>query len=122
RVLNRGQLVPILEAVMKTRSKADWLAALEAAKVPCGAINNLAEVFADPQIGARHMVTQWQHPVKSDLRLVSSPIKLSATPVRTPGQGGLPPPLLGQHTEEVLRGVLNYSDAQLAELKHQEVI
>jgi len=122
RVINRSQLVPLLEAVMKTRSKADWLAALEAAKVPCGAINNLAEVFADPQIEARNMVTQWQHPVKSDLRLVSSPIKLSATPVRTPGQGGLPPPLLGQHTEEVLRSVLNYSDAQLAELKHKEVI
>ena len=118
RVLNREQLVPILEAVMKTRSKADWLAALEAAKVPCGAINNLAEVFADPQIAARHMVTDWQHPVKNDLRLVSSPIKLSATPVTT----RLPPPLLGQHTEEVLRGVLNYSDAKLSELKSSEVI
>ena len=118
RVLNREQLVPILEAVMKTRSKADWLAALEAAKVPCGAINNLAEVFADPQVAARHMVTDWQHPVKNDLRLVSSPIKLSATPVTT----RLPPPLLGQHTEEVLRGVLNYSDAKLSELKSSEVI
>jgi len=122
RVKNRAQLVPILEAVMKTRSKADWLAALEAAKVPCGAINNLAEVFADPQIEARNMVTQWQHPIKSDLRLVSSPIKLSATPVRTPSQGGLPPPLLGQHTEEVLRSLLNYSDAKLSELKSSKVI
>jgi crotonobetainyl-CoA:carnitine CoA-transferase CaiB-like acyl-CoA transferase len=122
RVLNRAQLVPILEAVMKTRPKADWLAALEAAKVPCGAINNLAEVFADPQIEARHMVTEWQHPVKADLRLVASPIKLSATPVRGPGSGGLPPPLLGQHTDEVLRSVLNYSDAQLAELKQQGAI
>ncbi|MDP2256062.1 MAG: CaiB/BaiF CoA-transferase family protein [Polaromonas sp.] len=122
RVLNRAQLVPILEAVMKTRPKADWLAALEAAKVPCGAINNLAEVFADPQIEARHMVTEWQHPVKADLRLVASPIKLSATPVRGPGSGGLPPPLLGQHTDDVLRSVLNYSDAQLAELKHQGAI
>ncbi|MDP3826265.1 MAG: CaiB/BaiF CoA-transferase family protein [Polaromonas sp.] len=118
RVLNRRQLVPILEAVMKTRTKADWLAALEAAKVPCGAINNLAEVFDDPQIEARHMVTQWQHPLKNHLRLVSSPIKLSATPVRT----DLPPPMLGQHTEEVLRSVLNYSDAQLSDLKHKEVI
>ena len=118
RVLNRAQLVPTLEAVMRTRSKADWLAALEAAKVPCGAINSLAEVFADPQIEARHMVTQWQHPVKSDLRLVSSPIKLSATPVAT----HRPPPLLGQHTEEVLRGVLNYSDAKLSDLKRSEVI
>jgi crotonobetainyl-CoA:carnitine CoA-transferase CaiB-like acyl-CoA transferase len=118
RVLNRAQLVPILEAVMKTRSKADWLAALEAAKVPCGAINNLAEVFDDPQVEARHMVTDWQHPVKNHLRLVSSPMKLSATPVRT----DLPPPMLGQHTEEVLRSVLNYSDAQLSDLKLKEVI
>ena len=122
RVLNRAQLVPILEAVMKTRNKADWLAALEAAKVPCGAINNLAEVFDDPQIAVRHMVTDWQHPIKDDLRLVSSPIKLSATPVRTQGAGGLPPPLLGQHTEEVLRSVLNYSDAQLSDLKQGKII
>ncbi|MES2945938.1 MAG: CaiB/BaiF CoA-transferase family protein [Pseudomonadota bacterium] len=122
RVLNRAQLVPILEAVMKTRTKADWLAALEAAKVPCGAINNLAEVFADPQIEARNMVSHWQHPAKNDLPLVSSPIKLSATPVRAPGSGGLPPPLLGQHTEDVLRNVLDYSDAQIAALKNGQII
>ena len=122
RVRNRAQLVPILESVMKTRTKTDWLAALEKAKVPCGAINNLAEVFADPQIAARCMVTEWQHPVKDDLQLVSSPIKLSATPVRTPGNGGLPPPLLGQHTDEVLRSMLNYSAAHLSELKHNKVI
>ena len=122
RVLNRQQLVPILETVMKTRSKADWLAALEAAKVPCGAINNLAEVFADPQTEARNMVTHWHHPVDADLKLVSSPIKLSATPVRVPRSGGLPPPLLGQHTEEVLRSVLDYSDAQIAVLKDQGVV
>jgi len=122
RVQNRSQLVPILEAVMKLRSKADWLSALEAAKVPCGAINNLAEVFSDPQIEAREMVTHWQHPFKNDLPLVASPIKLSATPVRAPGRGGLPPPLLGQHTDEVLREVLNYSDTQLAQLKNEKVI
>ena len=122
RVKNRAQLVPILEAVMKTRAKADWLAALEAAKVPCGAINNLAEVFDDPQIQARDMVTHWQHPFRSDLQLVASPLKLSATPVRTPGQGGLPPPLLGEHTDEVLRSVLNYSEAQLTELRNAQVI
>jgi len=118
RVQNRAKLVPILEAVMKTRAKADWLAALEAAKVPCGAINNLAEVFADPQIAARGMVTEWQHPVKEDLKLVSSPMRLSATPVRT----DLPPPLLGQHTEQVLRELLNYSDAKLSELKGGKTI
>lgn len=118
RVLNRAQLVPILETVMKTRTKADWLAALEAAKVPCGAINNLAEVFVDPQVEARKMVTEWQHPLKKGLRLVSSPIKLSATPVRT----DLPPPQLGEHTDEVLRSVLNLSDAKLSELKTGKVI
>ena len=122
RVQNRDQLVPILEVVMKLRGKADWLAALEAAKVPCGAINNLAEVFTDPQIVARDMVTHWQHPLKSDLPLVASPIKLSATPVRTPGRGGRPPPLLGEHTDEVLRDVLNYAEAQLTELKRKAVI
>ncbi len=118
RVKNRAQLVPILEAVMRTRSKSDWLAALEAAKVPCGAINNLAEVFADPHIEARNMVTHWQHPHQNDLRLVSSPIKLSATPVRC----DLPPPLLGQHTDEVLRTVLNYPDAKLLKMKDKKVI
>ena len=122
RVHNRAQLVPILESIMKLRGKADWLAALEGAKVPCGAINNLAEVFADPQIEARDMVTHWAHPFKNNLPLVASPIKLSATPVRAPGQGGLPPPLLGQHTDEVLREVLNYSEAQLADLKTSHVI
>ena len=122
RVQNRDKLVPILEVVMKLRGKADWLAELEAAKVPCGAINNLSEVFADPQIEARDMVTHWQHPFNSDLPLVASPIRLSATPVRTPGQGGLPPPLLGEHTDEVLRALLKYSEAQLIELKRNAVI
>ncbi|MGE0330614.1 MAG: CaiB/BaiF CoA transferase family protein [Ramlibacter sp.] len=118
RVRNRSELVPALEAIMKTRTKADWLAALEAAKVPCGAINNLAEVFADPQVNERGMVTQWPHPLKDGLRLVASPMKLSATPVRT----DLPPPLLGQHTQQVLRDVLNYPDEKLSELKKGKVI
>ena len=117
RVNNRSQLVPILQAVMRTRTKADWLAALETAKVPCGAINNLAEVFDDPQVAARSMVTPWNHPVSPGLRLVSSPIKLSATPVRS----DLPPPTLGQHTAEVLQSVLGYSEDKLATLNRQGV-
>jgi crotonobetainyl-CoA:carnitine CoA-transferase CaiB-like acyl-CoA transferase len=103
---------------MKSRGKADWLAALEAAKVPCGAINNLGEVFADPQVEARAMVTSWLHPLKDSLRLVASPLKLSATPVRS----DMPPPLLGQHTEEVLSQLLHYSAAQMADLKTKQVI
>ena len=118
RVRNRAELVPVLERIMKTRSKADWLAALEAAKVPCGAINNIAEVFDDPHVRERGMVTTWNHPVNPDLHLVSSPIRLSATPVRT----DRPPPLLGEQTEEVLRTVLGYSEARINALKEGEVI
>jgi len=118
RVRNRGDLVPMLETIMKKRTKADWLAALEAAKVPCGAINNIGEVFADPQVNHRAMVTQWEHPLQPALRLVSSPMKLSETPVRTE----YPPPLLGQHTEQVLRELLDCSDDRLTLLRNNKVI
>jgi crotonobetainyl-CoA:carnitine CoA-transferase CaiB-like acyl-CoA transferase len=118
RVRNRTALVPMLEAVMKTRRKSEWLAALEAAKVPCGAINNLAEVFADPQVNERAMVTQWPHPLQPELRLVASPLKLGATPVRT----DLPPPLLGEHTEEVLRELLQCDSERLAALRAAKAI
>ena len=118
RVRNRGVLVPMLEPIMKARNKAEWIAALESAKVPCGAINNLAEVFADPQVSERGMVTRWDHPLQPELRLVSSPIKLSATPVRRQR----PPPLLGQHTEEVLRELLDCTDERLSELRSSGVL
>ncbi len=118
RVRNRAELVPLLASLMKTRAKPDWLAALEAAKVPCGAINNLAEVFDDPHVQQRDMVTTWSHPLQDGLRLVSSPMKLGATPVRT----DLPPPLLGQHTREVLQQVLGCTDARLAQLQEGKVI
>lgn len=118
RVRHRAELVPQLETLLRSRTKADWLSALEAAKVPCGAINNLAEVFEDPQVASRGMVTRWTHPLREDLSLVSSPIKMSATPVRTE----LPPPLLGQHTREVLTDVLGYDASQLAELQTQGII
>ena len=118
RVLHRASLVPELEPVMKTRAKADWLAALEAAQVPCGAINKLDEVFADPQVQARAMVDHWAHPIKADLRLVASPIKLSQTPVRHDH----PPPLLGQHTDQVLGELLGWDAARIAALREQGII
>jgi len=118
RVSNRAELVPLLEGILKTRTKAEWLSALEAAKVPCGAINTLAEVVADPHVQARQMITAWNHPVEPNLRLLASPLKLSETPVRT----DLPPPLLGQHTDEVLTEVLGYSAAQLRQMHAQGVI
>jgi crotonobetainyl-CoA:carnitine CoA-transferase CaiB-like acyl-CoA transferase len=118
RVRNRALLVPMLEEIMKRRSKAQWLADLEAAKVPCGAINSLAEVFTDPQVQQRGMVNAWQHPLDPALRLVASPMKLSATPVRT----DRPPPLLGQHTGEVLAELLHRTSTQVAELRDRKVI
>jgi crotonobetainyl-CoA:carnitine CoA-transferase CaiB-like acyl-CoA transferase len=118
RVRHRYVLVPLLEQVMRQRPKAQWLKALEDAKVPCGAINNLAEVFADPHVLERDMVTTWQHPVAGQVDLVSSPLKLSQTPVRR----DLPPPLLGQHTDEVLSQLLQLDAQQLADLRQQKVI
>jgi len=118
RVRHRDTLVPLLEGILKTRTKADWLAALEAAKVPCGAINSLSEVFVDPQIQARGMVQNWQHPIKPDLQLVASPIKMSRTPVRQ----DLPPPMLGQHTTEVLSEVLGWTPEELGTLRGKGVI
>lgn len=98
RVRHRETLVPLLAERFKTRSKQAWLSALEAARIPCGPVNDLAEVFADPQVRARGMVTTLPHPYADALPLVASPLKLSATPVRY----RYAPPLLGQHTDEVL--------------------
>jgi crotonobetainyl-CoA:carnitine CoA-transferase CaiB-like acyl-CoA transferase len=103
---------------MMTRSKASWLSALEAAKVPCGAINNLNEVFQDPQVLARQMVNTWQHPHQPDLKLVASPLKLSLTPVRQDH----PPPQLGQHSKQLLQEVLGYNQAQIEGLKKKGII
>lgn len=98
RVRHRDQLVPLLAQRIATHARQHWLDAMERAKVPGGAINNLAEVFADPQVQAREMVVPMAHPLSDQLRLVASPIKLSTTPV----QYRRPPPLLGQHTDEIL--------------------
>ncbi len=98
RVRHRDSLVPLLAERLRQRPRAEWLAALDAAKVPCGPINHLGEVFADPQVQARHMVQTVAHPHHDALPLVASPMKLSATPV----QLRRPPPLLGQHSDEVL--------------------
>ena len=106
RVRHRTVLVPRLAGLMKQRNRADWLRALEAAKVPCGPINGLSEVFADPQVAARGMTMPVPHPFNDQLELVASPMKLSATPVTL----RRPPPLLGQHTDEVLREIGVHAD------------
>jgi crotonobetainyl-CoA:carnitine CoA-transferase CaiB-like acyl-CoA transferase len=117
RVRHRALLVPILASTMKTRSRDDWLSALEAAKVPCGPINNLAEVFADPQVRAREMTVDMRHPLSESVRLVGSPMRLSATPV----QYRRAPPLLGEHTAEVL-AEMGLSDADIEALRAAKTI
>jgi len=98
RVRHRAALVPLLAPILRRRTRADWLAALEAARVPCGPINDLGEVFADAQVRARGMTLAVPHPLADDLELVASPIRMSTTPVTL----RRPPPLLGEHTDEVL--------------------
>lgn len=112
RVRHRAVLVPLLADILKTRKKHDWLSALEAAKVPCGAINDLGEVFADPHVRSRGMTVAMPHPLTDGLQLVASPMKLSATPV----QYRRPPPLLGEHTDEVLQE-LGIDEAERARLR-----
>jgi crotonobetainyl-CoA:carnitine CoA-transferase CaiB-like acyl-CoA transferase len=121
RVRRRDELVPQLAQVLATRPKADWLAAFEAAKVPCGPINDLAEVFADPQVQARAMVDRWPHPLLpagAEQPLVASPLKLSATPPRR----DRPPPRLGEHTDWVLATLLGKSPDAIADLRAAGVV
>ena len=117
RVRNRDALVPMLAERMQQRAKSDWLGALEDAQVPCGPINSLDEVFADPQVQSRGMTTTFDHPLAAELRLVSSPMKLSRTPV----QVRRAPPLLGQHTDEILLEA-GLTATQIASLRADGVV
>ncbi|MBC8057821.1 MAG: CoA transferase [Rhizobiales bacterium] len=117
RVRHRATLVPLLAASMKTRTRGDWLESLEAAKVPCGPINDLAEVFADPHVQQRGMTVQMPHPAAGTVNLVASPMKFSATPV----QYRRPPPLLGEHTGEVLLE-LGFDAAEIEALRSAKAI
>ena len=98
RVKHRAELIPLLRQTTVMRSTAEWVSALEQADVPCGPVNRLDQVFADPQVQARGIQVDLPHPLGT-VSTVASPVRLSATPV----QYRMAPPLLGQHTEEVLR-------------------
>ncbi|MCK2125648.1 CoA transferase [Thauera aromatica] len=118
RVENRAVLIPLLKKLTVERNTGDWIAMLEALAVPCGPINTLADVFADPQVVARGMKVTMPHPAAGSVPQVASPMKLSATPV----DYRLPPPMLGEHTEAILAGTLGLDAETIAGLRASGVV
>jgi crotonobetainyl-CoA:carnitine CoA-transferase CaiB-like acyl-CoA transferase len=115
---NREELVPVLEEILSTRPGEEWLRLLSEAQVPCGPINTLERLFADPQVAARNMVVEMEHPAVGRLRSIGNPVKTPPMP-----EGPFePPPLHGQHTDQVLREVLGYSAKRIARLREDGVI
>jgi crotonobetainyl-CoA:carnitine CoA-transferase CaiB-like acyl-CoA transferase len=118
RVENRAELTRLLRQVFVRRTKGEWLELLEAAGVPNGPINDVAQVFEEPQVKARAVRIDLEHSVAGKLPLVASPMRFSATPV----EYRLAPPLLGEHTEDVLRGLLGKGDPEIVRLRASGVI
>ncbi len=118
RVRHRALLVPMLEEIVRERPVAYWVEALDAAKVPCGPINDIAHALADPQVAARGMRIDLPHALAGTVPLVANPIKLSETPATYERA----PPLLGEHTDEVLRDRLQMSAAEIARLRAAGVV
>lgn len=118
RVENRSTLIPALKRLTIERTTTEWVSALEALAVPCGPINTLADVFADPQVQARGLKVTMPHPLAGSVPLVANPLRLSATPVEYRN----PPPLLGEHTAQILNNTLGLSATQIEELRAAGVI
>ena len=118
RIEHRAALIPLLAEMVKEKTKAQWITLLEAAGVPCGPINNLQEVFENEQVIARGIEMHVPHPTAGTMKLVASPMRLSKTPVEV----RMPPPLLGQHTDEVLRDELGMSASQINELHQRGIV
>lgn len=118
RARNRLVLVPLLAEIIKTRKVAEWYADFDAASVPSGPINGFEQVFADPQIVHREMLLQLPHATAGSVPQVANPVKFSATPVDY--RRG--PPVLGEHTDEVLRDLLGLDAAVIAALHDGKVV
>jgi crotonobetainyl-CoA:carnitine CoA-transferase CaiB-like acyl-CoA transferase len=117
RVRHRAALAALIEGVTVTQSCAEWLARLDAAGIPCGPINDYAQVFADPQAIAREMVVDVDHPALGRVRALGTPIKMSATPLNASRRA----PQLGEHTTVVLREA-GFSDAEIVHLRETKAI
>jgi len=118
RVENRKELTRLLGEIFQKRTKKEWVELLEAAGVPNGPINDIAQVFAEPQVQARGVKIELEHAVAGKLPMVASPMRFSGTPL----EHKLAPPVLGQHTDEVLRELLGMNAAQIAALRAEEAI
>jgi crotonobetainyl-CoA:carnitine CoA-transferase CaiB-like acyl-CoA transferase len=118
RVANRDALVALLKPAFATRATQDWIALLETANVPCGPINRVDQVFSDPQAVARGLTVSLDHAAAGPIDLVASPLRLSATPPEYRNA----PPTLGQHTEEILKGVLGLSSGDIEALRKDGVL
>ena len=118
RVRHRAVLVPLLEEIVRARPVAFWAEQLEAAGVPCGPINSIAQALADPQIVARGLQVSLPHPLAGQVPLVGTPIRLGATPAGSQ----LAPPCLGQHTAKVLRDLLGLDGAAVDALRQKRVV
>jgi formyl-CoA transferase len=118
RVDNRDELIAIVQSLVARKTAAEWVTLLNAHGVPAGAINTVAQAFADPQVQALGVVQTLPHPTIGDLRMVGSPIALSESHVGP----HRPPPLLGQHTDEVLREFCGLSAERIAELRAEGAI
>jgi crotonobetainyl-CoA:carnitine CoA-transferase CaiB-like acyl-CoA transferase len=118
RVENRAAITDLLAAIFKKRTTRDWVASLEAAGVANGPINNIEQVFAEPQVIARGMRIDLPHPTAGTVPLVASPMRFSATPL----EHKVPPPTLGQHTDEILRDVLGKDAGAIAKLRESRIV
>ncbi|MDH4580531.1 CoA transferase [Pseudomonas sp. BN415] len=118
RVAHRAELIPLIRQATVFKTTTEWVSALEGVGVPCGPINDLAAVFTDPQVLARGLRVELEHPLAGVVPQVASPLRLSDTPV----EYRMPPPLLGEHTQDVLQRVLGLPEEQVEALRKAEVI
>lgn len=118
RVQNRAILIPLLQDVFGTDTVQGWLRKIRAVGIACGPIQSIDEVFADEQVLARDMRVAMPHPTAGEVQLAGSPLKLSSTPVEL----RLPPPVLGEHTDEVLTDLLGYSAQEVGRLREEGVV
>ncbi|WP_205869562.1 CaiB/BaiF CoA transferase family protein [Pseudomonas viridiflava] len=118
RVANRGELIPLIRQATVFKTTAQWVDELEAAGVPCGPVNDLAQVFDDPQVLARGLAIELPHALGGRVAQVASPIRLSETPV----EYRRAPPLLGEHTSQVLQDLLGMSGDEVVALREAGVL